>query len=196
MKKTRSISWFVAVLISVFTFSETVFSEENLMVSSTEVEIRIEGITYTSTKYKPIPEGEKRTFSQLINEQLTGENFFIDVLVRSNLDTSYLTFSTHRVACNEYTGGCTRFPSGYAIEDSYGNNLGVSGIEPVHGPSSTPLRPGEEKQFRIWTKNAPLDGITYLIFKVPKFGFGNIEELEIKIPASAISKELIGDGHP
>jgi hypothetical protein len=132
----------------------------------------------------------------LINEQLTGDNFFIDVLVRSNLNTSYLNFSTHRVSCDEHTGDCVRFPSGYAIKDSYGNNLGVRGIEPAHGPSSTPLRPGEEKQFRIWTKSAPLDGITYLLFKVPKFGFGNPEELEIKIPSSAISKELIGDGHP
>ena len=166
------------------------------MASSTEVEIRIEGIAYTSTRYKPMPEGEKRTISHLINEQLAGDNFFIDVLVRSNLNTSYLDFSTYRVSCNEHTGDCTRFLSGYAFKDSSGNNLGVRGIEPAHGPSSTPLRPGEEKQFRIWTKSAPLDGIKYLIFKIPKLGFGNVEELEIKIPASAISKELIGDGHP
>ena len=195
MKNTRSSSWFVAVLISIFAFSEAAFSEQDLMVSSSEVEIRIEGITYTSTKYRPIPEGEKRTVSQLINEQLTGDNFFIDVLVRSNLNTAYLNFFTHRISCNEQTGDCARFPSGYAIRDSYGNNLVVSGIEPMHGPGSAPLRPGEEKKFRIWTKSAPLDGIKYLTFEVPRLGFGNKEELKIRIPASAISKKLIGDGH-
>lgn len=200
MKNTRSISWFVAVLISVFPFSEAAFSEEDLMASSTEVEIRIEGITYTSTKHKYSRKNGLKSFNEVLGDATKkgseGESFFIDVVVKSKLTNAYLEFSTHYVSCNEYTGDCFSFPSGYAIRDNYGNSLDLRAIKPMHGAESAPLRPGEEKKFRFWTKSKPLDGITYLIFKVPKFGFGNIEELEIKIPASAISKELIGDGHP
>jgi hypothetical protein len=200
MKNTRSISWYVAVLISAFPFSEAAFSEEDLMASSTEVEIRIEEITYTSTKYKYSPKNGLKTFNDVFDDAKKkaseGENFFIDVVVKSELTNAYLEFSTHVVSCNEYTGDCFSFPSGYAIRDNYGNSLNVSAITPIHGTGSAPLRPGEEKKFRFWTKSKPLDGIKFLVFEVPKFGFGNIEELEIKIPASAISKELIGDGHP
>ena len=200
MKNTRSSSWFVAVLISIFAFSEAAFSAEDLIVSSSEVEIRIEGITYTSTKYKYNRQNGLKSFNEVLGDATKkaseGENFFIDVVVKSELTNAYLEFSTHVVSCNEYTGDCFSFPSGYAIRDNYGNSLNVSAITPIHGTGSAPLRPGEEKKFRFATKSKPLDGIKFLIFEVQKFGFGNREKLEIKIPASAISKELIGDGHP
>lgn len=72
----------------------------------------------------------------------------------------------------------SRYIYGIYVLDNFGNDLNVTGMAPRYYEC---LRPGDEKLFIITFSIKPLDNTKYLMLKIPKGIFGNVNPFELKI---------------
>ena len=96
--------------------------------------------------------------------------------VKSLLKNSYLKINTHHQ-------GRSHHPNFLIIKDNFENSLGLYHIYPTVNKS---IRPYEQSEFIIHTKETPLNSISYLKLTGPKGIFGNIKEFTLKIPSTRI----------
>jgi len=83
-------------------------------------------------------------------------------------------------------------PTGVAITDNFGNNLGVGKISPYYGGGETgrSIRPSESETFTISVRDAPLKNTESLTLNVSTGTFGNSKPFELIIPKSIINTVL------
>ena len=78
------------------------------------------------------------------------------------------------------------YNSGVQVLDNFGNDLGFKRISPdkyndKEGWQEKGLRPREEKLFTIKFRIKPLENTEYLLLKIPRKTFGNVNPFELKI---------------
>jgi hypothetical protein len=180
-------------------YSEPLETPQNsISYSDDTVTVTVVSASITKTRYRS---DESNTITNIINMAKVignGDTFNITVNVKSNLTQSYLKFNTHRTSCDDITGECFRYLSGYVLKDNFGNNLKISGIAPLHSfNSGDVLVPEEEKQFKFYVKNIPFKSVSYVTLSVSRSinGFGNLEPFNLKIPVSFFTTDLVGNDH-